>query len=656
MSDTLRLSVIVPLCGENAAQQAALWRNLLPDDTELILADACDAALEYTDERVRVLSAPGAGLGQAWKAGAEAATGDYVFLATECLSAEPTLFEETLSCAEKTGADMVVFDVCRKNTSNGEEELRCGVSPGQLPGGADVFSLGELPDACRMLQPLRGNKLIARSLLTGDALTLLNVGEGEALFDLYAALHAEKLAWLNRTLLTADAEQPGDGDLLSDAHLDALRSLINEAETLPAYPAIRNSLRCFVTEYLFALLRRSGEIYSVSYLRRREKIEKFFTELPLFAELREEDFDDHRLFNRVCLFLRHEEQRRAVAAAEPLDRELIVSMTSYPARIEQLHVALNSVFDQSRRADRVILYLAKGQFPAGEAELPPQLLAYKELGLEIFWCDGDLRPHKKYFYAMQQFPEALIVTVDDDLRYTFDMVEVLAGSYRQHPEAVSATRVHLINLTEDGHIAPYSDWSMEYSQLVGVPAFRLFSTSGAGTLYPPHCLDEGAFDEAKIRSCCLNADDIWLKIHQMRAGTPVVLARPNLPLQYVSDTQEDALQTTNVTGNGNDVQIRRTLEAFNMSEAELTVRFEMGLEPQETQAQRWKKSVRARDERIERMKKEIEDIRKSPSYRIGRAVTLLPRAAVKGVKSLREKGLAATVSRLLVKLHLMKES
>lgn len=59
---------------------------------------------------------------------------------------------------------------------------------------------------------------------------------------------------------------------------------------------------------------------------------------------------------------------------------------------------------------------------------------------------------------MRRFPEALIITVDDDLIYEDSMVDTLFKSYLRYPEAVSAVRTHLMVENEMGCIEPYSEW------------------------------------------------------------------------------------------------------------------------------------------------------------------------------------------------------
>ena len=66
-----------------------------------------------------------------------------------------------------------------------------------------------------------------------------------------------------------------------------------------------------------------------------------------------------------------------------------------------------------------------------------------------------------------------------------------------------------------------------------------------------------------IKSLSLNADDLWLKVMQLRKGTPTVLVRENEKLRIVEGTQEVALQNTNVFQDANDTQLKKILEMYD---------------------------------------------------------------------------------------------
>lgn len=118
---------------------------------------------------------------------------------------------------------------------------------------------------------------------------------------------------------------------------------------------------------------------------------------------------------------------------------IVVSMTTFPARISYVHLAIKSLLNQTVKPWKIILWLAKEQFQ--DVEIPEQLRALCAYGLEIRFCEEDLLAHKKYYYAMQDFPEQIIVTYDDDIIYPEDSLEKLLAMHRQYPNTIFATGV-----------------------------------------------------------------------------------------------------------------------------------------------------------------------------------------------------------------------
>ena len=93
---------------------------------------------------------------------------------------------------------------------------------------------------------------------------------------------------------------------------------------------------------------------------------------------------------------------------------LIVSLTSYGDRLNTLSICLKSLLNQTRKADKILVYLTDN---ITESHLPTSLLELRDKGIEYKFIPLDLKPHKKYYYAMQEFPDDIIVTVDDDVIY-----------------------------------------------------------------------------------------------------------------------------------------------------------------------------------------------------------------------------------------------
>ena len=347
---------------------------------------------------------------------------------------------------------------------------------------------------------------------------------------------------------------------IPDKIINSLILIVKECQDSPAFENEKNIVRQFVAEKLFEQLDiHAPDKDSAMYLKFSQKIDAFLFCYKLFLNISESDFENSQMYNRI---LRCKDRARIRQDFSYLP-DVIVSLTSFPGRIDKVYKALNSVFTQSFTPDKVILWLAEEQFPEREAQLPESIMEYTNLGLEIRWCPEDLKPHKKYYYVMQEFPQALIITVDDDLIYDGQMIEVLVTSYLHFPGAVSATRTHLMQLDEQGRIAPYSSWLKEFSGILGQPSMQLFSTSGAGTLYPPDSMDKELFNIENIRRLSPNADDLWFKVMQLKKGTPVVLAKRNEKLVYVPESQKIALYHVNERLNENDVQLNNILNVYD---------------------------------------------------------------------------------------------
>lgn len=234
---------------------------------------------------------------------------------------------------------------------------------------------------------------------------------------------------------------------------------------------------------------------------------------------------------------------------------ITVSITTYPARVKWLPVVIGSLVRQTRQPDRVVLYLSRQQFHNLDS---PVFKRIQEQGIQIVLCDDDLRSHKKYLYAMQSFPNDIIITVDDDVLYDKNMIEDLYQSYLKHPGAVSAKRVHKMVFDAQGRVRPYCKWDISTRDLINVESKELIATGCGGILYPPCCLDQRYNDVDLIKRSCMFADDIWLKIMELLAGTPVVLAQSkSYRLDLIWDTENNGLALDNVGGAGNDQQLNR---------------------------------------------------------------------------------------------------
>ena len=90
--------------------------------------------------------------------------------------------------------------------------------------------------------------------------------------------------------------------------------------------------------------------------------------------------------------IREEKLPKNPLNSEEREEQVIVSLTSYPARISYVHLAIKSLMLQSYKPDRIILWLAEEQFP--DKKLPKKLTDLCQYGLEIIWMQ-DIYGNKK---------------------------------------------------------------------------------------------------------------------------------------------------------------------------------------------------------------------------------------------------------------------
>lgn len=267
------------------------------------------------------------------------------------------------------------------------------------------------------------------------------------------------------------------------------------------------------------------------------------------------------------------------------ERRIIASLTSYPPRIGTLHLAVRSLLAQRTLPDKIVIWLYEGDFPNKEKDLPESLMHLIGHDVVIRWVSENLKPHKKYYWALQEFRNDIVILFDDDLIYPNTCIAELIAMHRKYPDAIAATRTHLMMFNEDGTLKPYDQWIYEAPAkcpaMVGKPSMRLFATTGFGTLFPPNILPEETFDVQTICAAALNADDVWLKVMEVAGRIPVVSATTNqlidnIPIDqamaehrftYVPETQDVALCHSNAENGGNDVIIADTLSCPKVKEA-----------------------------------------------------------------------------------------
>lgn len=286
---------------------------------------------------------------------------------------------------------------------------------------------------------------------------------------------------------------------------------------------------------------------------------QFLTRNRYYSALR---FFIREIANKILpVYFYFTKNKKCFSLGIPQNRKIpiIVSLTSFPNRIFKVWLVIESILRQTEKPDQIILWLSKEQFGSIES-LPQRLLKQQERGLVIVLKEGDLRSHKKYFYTLQEFPKAIMITLDDDIFYPSNTLSELFKWHHKFPNSIIARYGLKIKLTNND-LAPYKEWEENYQQ--ESPDFNVFFGSGGGTLFPPNSLSKEALNSHIFTTICMNADDVWLNTMCRLKKTKIYKINHNrCSLLPVLNQNNITLSRRNVQENLNDRQLRGVRKYF----------------------------------------------------------------------------------------------
>ena len=227
-----------------------------------------------------------------------------------------------------------------------------------------------------------------------------------------------------------------------------------------------------------------------------------------------------------------------------MDNNIIISLTSFPARIKLIHPVINSLLNQSIKPYKIILWLAKPEFPNGNVDLPTNLLNLIDKGLTIEYYEKDIKSYKKLIPTLKKYPNNIIVTADDDIIYRKDWLEKLYKTYLKYPKDIAAHRVTKFIYKKNG-----------FKFIVGgkhyykKPSFLNKVTGVGGVLYFPNCFYKDILNEELFMKLAPTNDDVWFWFQAVLKGTRIrVVEKPNIKLNFVPKSQNVALNKINDRG------------------------------------------------------------------------------------------------------------
>lgn len=243
---------------------------------------------------------------------------------------------------------------------------------------------------------------------------------------------------------------------------------------------------------------------------------------------------------------------------------LILSLTSYGRRVNNVYYTIISLLRQTMKPDMVVLWLDKEHW--NDNNIPDRLFRLQKKGLTIKYCK-DLKSYKKLIPALEEYPHSLIITCDDDIYYKSNMVERLVEAYEKDPTKIYAHRAHLITYDSNGNLDSYNKWPEEISNMSGS---QVFPTSGGGTLYNGDLLYKDVCNDELFMKLSPKADDVWFFfMSHLNKTNSVVLPYKGFiyyPLDVVYQTlhKNSNLAYSNCNECLNDIQIKKVMDYYHI--------------------------------------------------------------------------------------------
>ena len=255
--------------------------------------------------------------------------------------------------------------------------------------------------------------------------------------------------------------------------------------------------------------------------------------------------------------------KKEIIPDHPLNREkrdeiVVASLTSYPARINCVWLVVKSLFLQTYKPDRVILWLSEEQFPT--KELPRNLTIMQNYGLEIKWVK-DIYGHKKYRVpVMEQTSNEVVITFDDDIVYSPKCIERLMAVHKKHPNSLVCERGQTY---DDKKECNPGRWKTISDTGVIVPTYSMNPSPGGGCLIPFGAFHPDAVKEECFRRLAYKNDDLWYMFMCAANKTRMIKTRKYHKIfSLVEGSQIEQMATENVMGNQNNVVMEGLKKAY----------------------------------------------------------------------------------------------
>lgn len=241
---------------------------------------------------------------------------------------------------------------------------------------------------------------------------------------------------------------------------------------------------------------------------------------------------------------------------------VMVSLTTHGNRLYEVCLAIESIMQGTVKPDGIILWIDEND----DRPLPITLQRQMYRGLQVLRTN-DIRSYTKLLPALRQFPEADIITIDDDVFYPYDFLEALIATHRTYPQAIVANIMMQVTRDADGIPKGILQWPYIKEQAQHFSSHDLFFEGFGGVYYPAGSMPDEVFNEQVFKEICPTADDVWFNAMVRLAHTPIQLCQRG-HYDFIEATnaacQDSALNLINNSNDRNDRQIRAVWQHYHL--------------------------------------------------------------------------------------------
>ena len=201
--------------------------------------------------------------------------------------------------------------------------------------------------------------------------------------------------------------------------------------------------------------------------------------------------------------------RQVLSSSPPVDRRIIVALTTLPDRIGRLRPTIKALLNQTRPPDEIVLAIPKVSIRQQRAYTVPDYLAQMPR-VRILNCETDWGPATKFIAVVQDElaagrTDTLIMVADDDRIYPHNSIELYLHYQAELPNAALCFR--------GGPMPRTLDWRhcrIEFGFDLRAPKPTAVITGCGSYLIQPRFFDSSLWDYSNAPKGAFYMDDMWI--------------------------------------------------------------------------------------------------------------------------------------------------